>query len=72
MVISDFVYETDKYGRKYGWGVAEYSTPERTFGDDFCRKVYMHSPEESYIKVLSHLKELFPEVNEKLLVKMMR
>ncbi len=26
--IADFVYMQDRYGRPYGWGVAEYATPE--------------------------------------------
>lgn len=29
VIISDFVYIVDKNGNEYGWGVAEYSTPEQ-------------------------------------------
>lgn len=29
--ISDFQYKTTKKGERYGWGVAEYSTPENIF-----------------------------------------
>lgn len=32
--IADFVYMQDRYGRPYGWGVAEYATPEELFGYD--------------------------------------
>ena len=31
---SDFIYMTDKKGKPYGWGVAEYSTPEHFLGND--------------------------------------
>ena len=72
VLISDFVYETDKNGREYGWGVAEYSTPEKVFGDDFCRNVYARSPEESYQKVMDHLRQLLPGADEQMLVKIMR
>lgn len=30
--ISDFRYKTTRRGERYGWGVAEYSTPETIFG----------------------------------------
>ena len=62
MLISDFVYMKDKKGRAYGWGVAEYSTPERFMGSDFTQKVYDVTPEESRRKVLAHLRGLMPEV----------
>ncbi len=31
VVISDFKYSTDKSGNQYGWGIAEYSTPEESY-----------------------------------------
>ena len=60
VIISDFVYTLDKYGRRRGWGVAEYSTPERSFGESFSENVYLCSPEESYDRLLNHLAGLFP------------
>lgn len=64
VVISDFKYLTDKQGKEYGWGVAEYSTPERVLGSDFTDHVYDRSPEESYQRVYEHLTKLFPEVGD--------
>ena len=64
VLISDFIYLTNKKGEQYGWGVAEYSTPERFMGTDFTECVYNKSPEESYEKVLQHLKTLLPDVDE--------
>ena len=61
ILISDFKYMTDKHGKTYGWGVAEYETPERFFGEAFTERVYEHEPEESFRLVLAHLQELHPQ-----------
>ena len=71
-VISDFVYQRDRYGRPYGWGVAEYTTPEKLFGADFCDAVYARAPEASFERVLAHLKELLPHADEAVLRKLLR
>ena len=60
VVISDFVYLKDKFGNPYGWGVAEYSTPERFMGDSFTEKVYQNPPRDSFEKILEHFCRLFP------------
>lgn len=65
VVISDFIYETDKNGNTYGWGVAEYSTPERLFGTDFSDRVYQKTPEESFERIFEHLKNLLPKAEDK-------
>ncbi len=65
VLISDFIYETDRYGNRYGWGVAEYSTPEKQFGEYFTNNVYIREPEESYQRVYEHMKALLPEADEK-------
>ena len=72
VVISGFLYETSKDGKAYGWGIAEYSTPEIFMGEDFTGKVYQRSPEESMERVLDHLKSLFPEEDEKAFLKLLR
>ena len=71
-VISDFVYELDKYGNTYGWGVAEYSTPEIFMGKDFTDRVYSKEPEESYEIVLNHLKTILPHADETALKKILK
>ena len=72
VLISDFVYTLDKKGNKRGWGVAEYSTPEKTMGEFFTENVYRRSPEESYERLLEHLRKLFPQVPEKDLRKFLK
>lgn len=69
VVISDFVYMKDKKGQKYGWGVAEYSTPERFMGKNFTGNVYRLTPEEARQKVFAHLQKLLPGTDPKTLQK---
>ncbi len=71
VLISDFKYKKDKHGKQYGWGVAEYSTPEKFMGGDFTGQVYARSPEESYARVLAHLRKLLPDVDESLIQKIL-
>ena len=71
IVTNDFKYLQDKYGNNYGWGVAEYSTPEKFFGKIFSNNVYKRTPEESYIKIFNHLKQILPEASDKAIKKIL-
>lgn len=65
VIVNDFKYMTDRYGREYGWGVAEYATPEWFFGEDEFRAVtYSREPGESYERIFAHLRGLFPGAAE--------
>lgn len=72
VVISDFVYETDRHGRKYGWGVAEYTTPEKQLGAWFTDEVYRREPAESHARLLAHLRDLLPYAEETELERFLR
>ena len=72
VVISDFKYMTDKYGQQYGWGVAEYSTPEHFMGSDFTDYVYGRTPEESYERIYKHFRKILPDAAEDKLRKILR
>lgn len=61
---SDFVYMTDKYGKTYGWGVAEYSTPERRFGYDAVTAAYKRDPKESFERIVRRLRTVLPAASE--------
>ena len=65
VIISNFVYTLDKNGHRRGWGVAEYSTPEKFMGTDFSDRVYQRSPEESRERLMEYLRGLFPGASEK-------
>ena len=54
VLISDFKYMKDKTGKEYGWGVAEYATPEQFLGPGFGA-IYQRDPSESREKVVEHL-----------------
>lgn len=72
ITIGDFVYLQDKFGRPYGWGVAEYTTPEALFGYDFVTSAYRRKPEESKERILAHLRGVLPEVGEEQIAKLLR
>ncbi|MCR4990185.1 MAG: hypothetical protein K6A38_04905 [Lachnospiraceae bacterium] len=72
VIISDFKYSVDKYGNEYGWGVAEYSTPEKFLGAKFKNNVYKRSPEESYLRVVEQLKKILPDADEETIKKVLR
>ena len=42
ITIGDFVYSQDKFA-PYGWGIAEYTTPEMQLGPDFVTSAYQKS-----------------------------
>ena len=69
VITSGFVFTRDKSGRLRGWGAAEYSTPERFFGNDFSDHVYKRTPEESYQRLMAHMRTLLPDVQEERLKK---
>ena len=71
-LISDFVYLKDKNGEPYGWGVAEYSTPEAFLGRDFTDTVYERDPKESYERVLEHLCRILPEASPEQIRKILK
>lgn len=62
--IADFVYMLDRYGNPYGWGVAQYTTPEKLFGYDYITSAYKTAPEESKQKIIAHLLPLLPQATE--------
>ncbi len=71
VIISDFVYMTDKNGRQYGWGVAEYSTPESFMGSAFTDHVYDREPAESRARIKEHLVKLLGRSNDALIDKLL-
>ncbi|MBQ9015387.1 MAG: hypothetical protein IJ109_04640 [Firmicutes bacterium] len=72
VVISDFVYMIDKKGNEYGWGVAEYTTPEQFLGEAFTGNVYRRDPKESYERIRQHLHEILPEADDEAIRKILR
>jgi hypothetical protein len=68
VVTEDFVYPTDKHGHEYGWGWSLLTTPEALMGrDGFCCS---RTPQESYERLLAHLRALLPEASEKQILRL--
>ncbi len=72
VLISDFVYERSRTGQEYGWGIAQYSTPELYFGEGWREQAYRRRPEESYERLLAHLRQLLPQAGETALRKLLK
>lgn len=70
IVTEDFVYPTDKHGHEYGWGWSLLTTPEQLYGREFCQ--CNRTPEESYIRLFSHLKNILPMTEETLIHRLLR
>ena len=65
VVIADFAYMQDKFGKEYGWGVARYVTPEALFGEEFMAEAYREDPAVSKAKVYARLRSLCPEADDR-------
>ncbi len=68
----NFIYPMDKNGNFYGWGIAQYSTPEELFGEDFFREAYRRDPEESYERICEHLFTKLPDSSQDQIRKLIR
>ena len=69
---SDFVYERDKNGRRYGWGIAEYSTPEFLYGRDTVRSGYGDPPERSLEIIAERILKAFPEPGREAVIRFIK
>lgn len=72
VTVSDFRYAVDKFGNEYGWGIAEYTTPEIRWGSTFTDEVYKRSPEESFERLLEHFRRILPDADENRIVAILR
>jgi hypothetical protein len=68
IVTEDFVYPLDKHNHEYGWGWALLTTPEQLLGHDSLKCPY--SPEESFQRLLTHMRSILPEATDKQIKKM--
>ena len=68
IVTEDFVYPLDKHNNEYGWGWALLTTPEQLLGHDSQK--CSCSPEESYHRMLAHMRIVLPEATDKQIKKM--
>lgn len=70
--IADFVYSKDRYGRTYGWGVAQYTTPEHLLGAGYVTSGYAREPAESRSRIENRLRQLLPDISARQLEKFLK
>ncbi len=70
--IADFVYMQDRYGKPYGWGVAEYATPEELFGYDLITSAYQRDPQESKERMMQHISSILPDASAQQITKILK
>jgi len=58
VVTADFEYNVNKEGKRYGWGVARYCTPEDFFGAERLR--CDRSAMQSFDRLVRHLRDVLP------------
>lgn len=62
MITADFEWLYDKQGKRHGWGLARYATPEDFFGSE--RLHVDRSPEDSFKRIYRHLTDLLPQADD--------
>lgn len=72
IVISDFIYERSKDGGVYGWGIAEYATPEHLYGRELVTGAYKTPPGKSLEIMAGVILKNFPEADEKEVLKLIK
>ena len=61
-VVADFEYNYDREGKRYGSGVARYTTPELMYGEEMFN--VDRSPEKSLQRIITHLNKKLPYAAE--------
>lgn len=61
ITVQDFVYKQDKFGKPYGWGIAQYVVSGEWMGEEAVCSAYGCDPEDSRDSIARHLKALLPQ-----------
>lgn len=70
IVTQDFVYPTDRHGTPYGWGRSLLTTPEQLYGKSAC--ACDCAPEESFYRIMAHLRTILPDASERQIERLIR
>lgn len=65
LVMRDFRCRRNKTGVEYGWPVSVYSMPEQLWGYDWITSAYGEDPKVSKERIVSHVREMYPEATDK-------
>ncbi len=69
LCVRDFRRRKNKNGDEYGWGIAIYCLPEHIFGEEYVKSEYKEDPKESARKIVCRIKELYPDVTDRQIVR---
>ncbi len=70
LVISDFKRRQNKRGEEYGMAVSVMLPPEKLWGYDRVTSAYSEEPSESWERLFSHVKEMYPKADEKDIIRL--
>lgn len=77
IITEDFVYPRDKHGRQYGFGWQLLNTPENLLGIEQClpytddTHTATRTPRQSYCRMVSHLKAILKDADDKQIEKLL-
>ena len=71
VTVVDFDYDYDRFGQRQGWAVTRYATPENRFGQEYIDQMYEREPQESFERLLEHLKGILGGEYEKQIIRML-
>jgi hypothetical protein len=63
ITVRGFQRKRSKKGEEYGWAVGLYSLSEDLFGEDYVHSAYHIPAVLARDKIISHLREMFPDVS---------
>ncbi len=69
LCVRDFRRRKNKSGNEYGWGIAVYCLPEHLWGYDYVTGAYREEPKDSALRIIRHVRELFPEASDRQIFK---
>ncbi len=69
LVNTGFTRKQNRKGEAYGWSISVYEPPESLFGEEYVRSEYSLPPEESFKKIINRMKELYPDADERDILK---
>ena len=64
LIVGGFRQRLNKQGRPYGWHIAVIQTPEAKLGYEAVTAAYSESPQRSYERLISQLRQFFPDAEE--------
>ena len=71
LCVRDFRRRKNKNDEEYGWGIAVYCLPEHLWGYEYVTGAYKEEPEDSAVKIMAHVQELYPEATPRHLAKVL-